>query len=147
VVMHSGRPLLQIGEVAERVGLSLRTVRYFEEVGLVTPSARTTGGFRLFSEEDVERLLVVKGMKPLGLSLEEIRDILDLLDRSANPESLEPRDLGELVARMEEYAERADDRVKKLARNLNDGRKLRLRIRERLDQCQSVLQRAPAGRR
>lgn len=145
--MHSERPLLQIGEVAERVGLSLRTVRYFEEVGLVTPSARTTGGFRLYSEEDVERLLVVKGMKPLGLSLEEIRDILDLLEHSANPESLEPRELDELIARMEEYAEQADDRVKKLARNLNDGRKLRLRIHERLDQCQSVLQRAPAGRR
>jgi MerR family transcriptional regulator, copper efflux regulator len=144
--MKRERTLLQIGVVAERVGLSLRTVRYFEEVGLVTPSARTVGGFRLYSEEDVERLLVVKGMKPLGLTLEEIREVLDLLEQSANPRSLEPSDLGELVARMEEYAERADERIEKLERILHDGRKLRRRIAERLAQCASVLRRAPAGR-
>ena len=57
--------LLQIGEVAERVGLSLRSVRYYEEIGLVEPSDRTEGGFRLYSEEDVRRLLLVKRIKSL----------------------------------------------------------------------------------
>lgn len=55
----------QIGEVAERTGLSLRTIRYYEEVGLITPSARSQGGFRLYTEEDIARLGVVKAMKPL----------------------------------------------------------------------------------
>jgi DNA-binding transcriptional MerR regulator len=141
------RPLLQIGEVADRVGLSLRTVRYFEELGLVTPSARTGGGFRLYSEDDVQRLLVVKGMKPLGLSLEEIREILDLLDRTVDPASVDPSDLGELVGRLEEYADLADERIKKLERNLRDGRKLRVRIKERLKLCASVQPPAGAGRR
>ncbi|MFW7415855.1 MerR family transcriptional regulator [Demequina sp. SO4-18] len=70
----------QIGEAADRTGLSLRTIRYYEEVGLITPSARSHGGFRLYTESDIARLMVVKHMKPLGFSLEEMRDLLAVLD-------------------------------------------------------------------
>jgi DNA-binding transcriptional MerR regulator len=58
--------LLQIGEVADHVGLSLRTVRYYEEQGLLAPRTRTTAGFRLYAEEQVDRLALIKLMKPLG---------------------------------------------------------------------------------
>lgn len=139
------RTLLQIGEVAERVGLSLRTVRYYEEVGIVTPSARTKGGFRLYSEDDVDRLLVVKGMKPLSLSLEEMGEVLDLLERSAQPHSLDASEYLELVARLEQYAERADERIAKRERDLVHARKLRLEIADRLGRCASVSQRLPVG--
>src|SRR3954452_20701666 len=74
-------PTMHIGEVAERVGLSLRTIRYYEEVGLITPSARTQGGFRLYTDHDASRLQLVKDMKPLGFSLDEMRDLLTVLDR------------------------------------------------------------------
>ena len=70
----------QIGEVAERIGLSLRTIRYYEEVGLVTPSARSQGGFRLYTESDIARLQLIKRMKPLGFALDEMRSLLDALD-------------------------------------------------------------------
>ena len=71
---------MQIGEVAERTGLSLRTIRYYEEVGLVVPSARSQGGFRLYTEPDVQRLGVIMRMKPLGFQLDEMRELLGILD-------------------------------------------------------------------
>lgn len=71
--------LVQIGQVAERTGLSLRTIRWYEEEGLVVPTARTEGGFRLYSDDDVARLEVIKRMKPLGFALEEMRELLTLL--------------------------------------------------------------------
>jgi DNA-binding transcriptional MerR regulator len=70
----------QIGRVAETVGLSLRTIRYYEEIGLVRPSGRTAGGFRLYRRDDIDRLLLIKRMKPLGYALEEMAELLELLD-------------------------------------------------------------------
>lgn len=75
--------LLQIGQVAERTGLSLRTIRFYEENGLVRPTSRSDGGFRLYSDDDVARLEVVKRMKPLGFRLEEMQELLGLLDELA----------------------------------------------------------------
>lgn len=76
------REHMQIGEVAARTGLSLRTIRHYEEVGLVLPSARSAGGFRLYTEGDVARLDLVMRMKPLDLTLEEVRDALELVARA-----------------------------------------------------------------
>lgn len=67
---------MRIGEVAELTSLSFRTLRHYDEIGLVTPSARTEGGFRLYTESDVARLMVVRRMKPLGYSLEEMSEVL-----------------------------------------------------------------------
>lgn len=71
---------MKIGEVAERVGLSLRTLRYYEESGLITPAGRTSGGFRLYSERDVQRLLLIMQMKPLGFTLDRMREVVHDLD-------------------------------------------------------------------
>ncbi|MFE0593905.1 MerR family transcriptional regulator [Micromonospora echinospora] len=75
--------LMQIGEAAERVGLSIRTIRHYEDAGLVVPSTRSEGGFRLYTEPDLQRLAVIKRMKPLGFTLEEMRDLLQTLDELA----------------------------------------------------------------
>jgi MerR family copper efflux transcriptional regulator len=72
--------LHQIGEVADRLGLSLRTVRYYEEMGLITPAERTEGGFRLYSNDEIERLTLIKEMKPLGFTIQEMRALLDAQD-------------------------------------------------------------------
>jgi len=79
------RGLMQIGEVAERTGLSLRTVRHYEEVGLLIPAGRSPGGFRLYTDAAVERLLVIKQMKPLGFALEQMREVLETLGALADP--------------------------------------------------------------
>lgn len=75
--------LIQIGEVAERTGLSLRTIRYYEEVGLVVPTQRSHGGFRLYADSAVERFQLIKHMKPLDFTLEEMRELLGVLDQLA----------------------------------------------------------------
>ncbi|MGM1063983.1 MerR family transcriptional regulator [Saccharothrix sp. Mg75] len=101
---------MQIGEVAERTGLSLRTIRYYEEVGLVVPSARSQGGFRLYAEPDVDRLQVIKRMKPLGFHLEEMRELLTILDGLATPDAPErDKDLDRLAQFHTAAEERCDE--------------------------------------
>lgn len=106
----------QIGEVAERTGLSLRTIRYYEELGLVEPSARTTGGFRLYSETDVSRLKLIKRMKPLDFSLEEMREVLGILDSFDAAEGAEGKE--QAVERLGMYSDAALARVEALQQQL-----------------------------
>ena len=68
---------LQIGELARRTGLTHRTLRHYDDLGLVVPSGRTGGDYRQYSPDDVRRLLAVQQLKSLGLSLGEIRAALD----------------------------------------------------------------------
>jgi DNA-binding transcriptional MerR regulator len=107
--------LVQIGQVAERTGLSLRTIRFYEESGLVVPTARTEGGFRLYSDDDVARLEVIKRMKPLGFTLEEMRELLTLLaELAAAPAAGRER----LVDRLQMFHEAARVRVDALRAEL-----------------------------
>lgn len=69
---------LQIGEVARKAGVSLRTVRYYEEMGLLATSVRTSGGIRLYTTRDVARLRFIRQLRLLHLSLDEIRVALGL---------------------------------------------------------------------
>lgn len=102
----------QIGQAADVVGLSLRTIRHYEEVGLAPPSGRTAGGFRLYTDADIERLRLVKHMKPLDFSLDEVRQILHACDRlEAGAAETEAADL---AAQLASFAERADERCARL---------------------------------
>ncbi len=69
-------PAMHIGEVALRTELSLRTLRHYDEIGLLRPSGRTDGGFRLYAETDVEKLVVIRRMKPLGFTLEQMGAVM-----------------------------------------------------------------------
>lgn len=101
---------MQIGEVAEQVGLSLRTIRYYEEVGLAPPSARTSGGFRLYTDTDVERLKLIRKMKPLDFSVDEIGNVLSVMDELAGAQpDVSRRD--ELLERLTMYHDSARQRV------------------------------------
>ena len=78
---------LQIGRVAELTEVSIRTLRHWEEAGLVTPSARSAGGFRLYTPRDVERLRTIRRMKPLGFTLDEMKQLLLSLEVLAAPDA------------------------------------------------------------
>lgn len=75
--------MMHIGEMAEQTGLSLRTIRHYDEVGLLKPSGRTEGGFRLYTAENLDRLLLIRRMKPLGYTLDEMAELLAALDARA----------------------------------------------------------------
>ena len=78
--------LYQIGSVAACSGLSVKTVRYYEQMGLLSPAVkRSPAGYRLFGEAVFKRLAFIKRSKTLGLSLQEIKDILQVRDRGDLP--------------------------------------------------------------
>ena len=107
-------PALHIGDVAARTELSLRSLRHWEEVGLLRPSGRTDGGFRLYTEADVEKILVIRRMKPLGFTLEEMGAVmrdLETLD-AATSEAEGAR------ARLAALLQEATARRERLARQL-----------------------------
>jgi DNA-binding transcriptional MerR regulator len=71
-------PCLQIGEVADRTGVTQRTLRFYEERGLLKPPSRMEGGFRLYSEDDVARVEQIKRLQSLlGLTLAEIKEMVE----------------------------------------------------------------------
>ncbi len=82
------RPLLQIGEIARITGFSTKTLRYYEEVGLVKPTARTEGGYRLYGESELAQIEFIKRAKLIGLTLKEIKELLDLAAEDARDKAL-----------------------------------------------------------
>ncbi|MEV0276969.1 MerR family transcriptional regulator [Streptomyces sp. NPDC050610] len=123
---------MQIGEVAERTELSLRTIRHYEESGLVVPSARSQGGFRLYTDADVARLMVIRRMKPLGFTLEEMRDLLSATDRLDSGEELTEDERASLLERVGGFEEAAAERVTKLRTQLARAEEFAATLRERL---------------
>jgi DNA-binding transcriptional MerR regulator len=106
----------QIGEVCERAGLSARTVRYWEELGLLPGVRRRAGGRRVYGEDELQRLRFIRRLKTLGLSLAEIGELnavyaiagstAAMLDRL---DELLARRLGELDARIAELSGLRDE--------------------------------------
>ncbi len=74
-----------IGSVAKESGIPIKTIRYYEELGLLKLSGRTEGGFRLFDADVLARLHFIKRAQSLGLSLSEIKDFLDVHDGGELP--------------------------------------------------------------
>jgi len=69
--------ILKIGQLARRTGLTVRTLRYYDEIGLLNPSKRMDSGYRLYGVEEIERLHNILALRQLGFSLEEIQSCLD----------------------------------------------------------------------
>lgn len=126
---------MQIGEVAARTELSLRTIRHYEETGLVIPSARSQGGFRLYTETDVARLMVIRRMKPLGFTLDQMRDLLDTTDRLDAGTALEAAEREALLERVHTYQQAAAEQVQKLRVQLSRAEDFEATLRARVEQA------------
>jgi MerR family transcriptional regulator, repressor of the yfmOP operon len=127
--------LFSIGEVAERTGVSQRTLRFYEEIGLVTPPARLQGGYRLYSEAEVRRIERIQRLKSLlGLSLADIKGLLAVEELTQAPGHADPagdtseeqwEQLHNVVASLEEQRAIIERRIAELVM-------LRAQVDERL---------------
>jgi MerR family Zn(II)-responsive transcriptional regulator of zntA len=81
---HDPSDLLSTGDMARITGNTLRTVRFYEEAGILRPERRSNGGHRLFSKVELERLQLITNLRAAGLSLDEIRLMLDLKEKSSS---------------------------------------------------------------
>ena len=76
---------LKIGQLAKRLGLNPRTIRFYEDAGVLPEPERTAGGYRVYTGDDEERLRFIKAAQRLGLKLGEIKEILAFRDREQRP--------------------------------------------------------------
>lgn len=99
---------LKIGELAAQSGVPIKTIRYYTELGLVKAVGRTDGHFRLFNRSAVNRLLFIKRLQSLGLSLKEIDVSLSIYDRGDLP-------CQDIQAKLEQHVSEIDRQIAELS--------------------------------
>jgi DNA-binding transcriptional MerR regulator len=147
------RPLLRIQEAAAEVGLTPRSIRYYEEVGLLEPAARSEGAYRLYDESDVERLRFIRGLRDdAGFSLAQIGQLLeDERARERNRErfraSEDPRErraiLVDALERVDRQIENLRHKAERLASMIDEAEERRRHLADHL----AGLGRAPKATR
>ncbi|MBD8029071.1 MerR family transcriptional regulator [Corynebacterium gallinarum] len=109
---------LKIGEVTELTGLSATTLRHYDSHGLITSSARSPGGFRLYSQDDLRRILLVRRMKPLGFTLDQMREFLDAAEIIQNPDGIPAAERKQAETTLADIREETRNRYEKLLKQL-----------------------------
>ena len=118
----------RIGELASRVGLTERTIRYYEELGLLESVKRLDGGTRVYTDEDVRRLKYIRKLKTLGLSLQEMLELENLYRRHRSNRNVLPR----LMELLDAHLGTIDARVNELRGLRDEIRSYREHVEERL---------------
>lgn len=108
--------MMKIGEAAERAQVSLRTLRHYDTIGLLPPSGRSEGGFRLYTEDDYRRLEAIQGMKALGWSLERMSEVMHTLTELETSRTAARRQA--LLRDLARSAAEAQEQRRKLAESL-----------------------------
>lgn len=117
---------MRIGELADSLGLNPKTIRYYESIGLLPEPDRTPSGYREYGQDDADRLVFIKTAQRLGLSLDEIAEVIAFRDRSERPcghvLGLLRRQVGDLDRRIEEMCRLRDElrRLEAEARRLGE---------------------------
>lgn len=123
--------LLQIGDVANETGLSVDTIRFYERQKLLQKAARSAGGFRLFSDADVDDLTFIRNAQELGFSLQEIRDLVELR-KTRQPD----------CARVETML---DHKIASIRAKITALRKLERELTRTMKHCRANLRKAANG--
>ncbi len=117
-----------IGELSRMVNLSQRTIRYYEEIGLLQSIRRIENGKRVYTDDDVRRLKFINKLKVLGLSLAEMAALEKIYRSQRNNREVIPK----LIAILDERAAQIDDRVNQLVALKKEIRDYQTRLRGKL---------------
>jgi MerR family copper efflux transcriptional regulator len=120
---------VRIGELAEQTGLSAKTIRYYESIGVLPPPERTASGYRDYTDEAAERLRFVRSAQAIGLTLGEIRGVLGYRDRGETP-------CAHVVELIGHRARQIDEQITELEQMRRELRRLERRARTlRAEDC------------
>lgn len=129
--------LVKIGDFARLAGTNLRTLRYYEEIGLLRPTARSPGGFRYYRREDLDRLAMVASLQRLGLELAQIRELMDT--------RAEGRPRAEFVARLRQALGAQASLIDERMAALEQQRRGLEQALEKIDECATCTHVPSAG--
>lgn len=140
----------QIGDVAERTGVTQRTLRFYEEKGLLQPAERMDGGFRLYSATDIERIQMIKQLQSLlGFTLAEIKDMVEAEEiRAQIRATFRPdRDLAErrqrvqqVIASLRRQLDVVEPKLEQLAEMQHELRERLQAMEERSEQIEDAIE-------
>lgn len=133
--MDVSEGLVRIGEVAEKLGVSPRTIKYYEELGLIEPEERSPGGFRLYSERDIRRLTGILKMKGMGFSLAAISELLSVRDAARGATKITV--LGSAIERLSERKQEVEGRIGKLEEDLKSAEALKKDLERDIELCRT----------
>jgi DNA-binding transcriptional MerR regulator len=118
----------RIGEIAAKVGLTERTIRYYEELGLLESVKRLDGGVRVYTDDDVRRLKYIGKLKMLGLTLQEMLELERMYQRQRSNKSVLPR----LIELLDAHLTTLSDRMGELGALRDEIRSYREHVTQRL---------------
>lgn len=123
-----GQSAYRIGELSAKVGLTERTIRYYEELGLLESVKRLDGGVRVYTDDDVRRLRYIGKLKMLGLTLQEMLELENMYRRHRSNRSVLPR----LIELLDAHLATLNDRMMELGALRDEIRAYREHVTQRL---------------
>jgi len=119
----------QIGELARSLGVTTRTLRLYEQLGLIDPPRRTEGGIRFYDKEDIRRIKFVLKVKELGISLKQMQELAEIYHQTKMPDRVMPR----LIEILDGHVDAIHRKIRNLSSLARDIQGFRKRIAEYYD--------------
>ncbi len=120
----------KIGQLANLVGVSPRTIRYYEEIGLLNSIRRVEGGKRVYTDQDCQRLRFIRRLKHLGLTLAEMHELEDIYQIHRTNREVLPR----LLELLRSHVEKIEERIRNLEKLKSEILTYHTRITKKLDE-------------
>ena len=131
---ETNEPFISIGEIAQKLEMSQRTIRYYEEIGLLNSIKRIEGGRRVYTDVDLRRLKLIKRLKIMGMTLSEMQELEAMWIIEKSNEKV----LKRLLELLENHLKRLDDRIADLDILRNEITEYRKRIQTKMTQIKKT---------